>query len=370
MTRILGLIICVVAVVSVMALFSTAGIAQSSYTLVSDWPAMPAGSFFGQADAYPDQETRNAQRAAQQAQGGGGSRPERPTEGPRYGTGVSGIAIDDHDRIYIFNRGIQTVMVFDHTGNFLMAGGETDQGGDPIAGGWLHSGEVDWDGNVWVVERSNQRILKLSRDLSTVVMQLGTTGSRGNDENHFDEPSGVSFTREGNIIVTDGYGNNRVVLFTPEGKFIKQIGRGAGGPEDTGTGPSEWELPHQAAIDADDNVYIVDRENKRIQVFDNQLNYIREFANEGWNPWDIAISRKGDDGFGYIADHATEQAHKISLADGKILATWGSPGHGPGEFDWVHGMAVDTHGAVYAADTYGQRVQKFVPDDGSTSNQQ
>jgi sugar lactone lactonase YvrE len=105
----------------------------------------------------------------------------------------------------------------------------------------------------------------------------------------------------------------------------------------------------------------VDRENHRIQVFDPDLNYVREIAHPGWYPWDIAISRRGDDGFAYIADHAGERVHKMALADGAIVATWGVPGRGPGEFDWVHGMAVDTEGAVYAADTYGQRVQKFVP---------
>ncbi len=367
MPRISTFAVCLFVVIGL----SSAGVSQSTYTLVTNWPTMPTYIFFGRSEAWPDQPTRNMERSTRQGQGDGqpGQRPPRPTEGPRYGQGVSGIAIDDHDRIYVFNRGLQTVIVFDHAGNFLMAGGETDQKAAPIAGGWLHSGEVDWDGNVWVVERSNQRVVKLSRDLSTVVMQLGTTGERGNDETHFDEPSGISFTREGNILVTDGYGNNRVAMFSPDGTFIKQVGKGAGGPEDTGTGPSEWKLPHQAAVDAEDNVYVIDRENRRIQVFDNQLNYIRELANEGWNPWDIAISRKGNDGFGYIADHAGERVHKISLTDGVILSTWGGPGRGPGEFDWVHGMAVDSYGAVYAADTYGQRVQKFVPEKTTSSPQ-
>jgi DNA-binding beta-propeller fold protein YncE len=150
-------------------------------------------------------------------------------------------------------------------------------------------------------------------------------------------------------------------MFAKDGKFLKQVGKGAGGPADKGTSNGEWVLPHKLALDANDNMYIVDRENRRIQVFDRNLNYVRQFANEGWNPWDIGISRKGDDGFGYIADHAGERMHKISLKDGRILATWGKQGRGPGEFDWVHGVVVDSEGAVYAADTYGQRLQKFVP---------
>jgi DNA-binding beta-propeller fold protein YncE len=125
-------------------------------------------------------------------------------------------------------------------------------------------------------------------------------------------------------------------------------------------------LPHKLAVDADENLYIIDRENHRVQVFDKNLTYIRQFANEGWNPWDIGISRKGNDGFAFVADHALERVHKIQLKDGRILATWGKQGWGPGEFDWVHGVVVDSKGAVYAADTYGQRLQKFVPA-GSTS---
>ena len=199
----------------------------------------------------------------------------------------------------------------------------------------------------------NHRIIKFDPTLERALMQIGVTGEPGNDATRLNSPSGILFTREGNIVVTDGYGNNRVVLYGPDGTFIKQVGRGRGGPDDKGAGPGEWDLPHQGAVDADDNLYLVDRENRRIQVFDNRLNYVREFANEGWNPWDIAISRRGDDGFAYIADHAGERVHKIALDDGRILATWGEPGRGPGQFDWVHGMAVDTQGAVYAADTYG-----------------
>ena len=337
------------------------------FTLVSAWPNVPDGMFFGTQEGFPDQAARDQAAAERRAQAAGQppAQPAAPDGAPEappvFGSGVSGIAIDDDDRIYVFNRGVQTVLVFDRDGKFIKGGGEKDATGQAIAGGWLHSGEVDWEGNVWVVERDNQRILKLAPSLDRVLLQLGTAGERGNDATHFDQPSGISILRSGNLVVTDGYGNNRIVLFAPDGALIKQVGLRAGGPEDRGTGPGEFHLPHQAAVDAADNVYVVDRENHRIQIFDKDLNYLREFAHAGWNPWDIAISRKGDDGFAYIADHAGERVHKIALADGKVLATWGQPGRGPGEFDWVHGMAVDSRGAVYAADTYGQRIQKFVP---------
>ena len=121
------------------------------------------------------------------------------------------------------------------------------------------------------------------------------------------------------------------------------------------------------AVDAQENLYIIDREGHRVQVFDKNLSYLREINVPGWNPWDIGISRKGDDGFAFIADHALERVHKLSLKDGKLAATWGKQGWGPGEFDWVHGIVVDSKGAVYAGDTYGQRLQKFVPPGVSSS---
>ena len=355
---------------ALVALVAPSGQARSQqYQLVPNWPILPSGMFLGTQAGYPTPQAREeaaARRREAMAQMPGGQQAQQP-QGPVdpqanvYGTGISGIAIDDQDQIYFFNRGAMPIMVFDRDGRFVRGGGQKDAHGNPVMGAWLHSGEVDWQGNVWLVERSNQRILKFDPSLQRVIMQLGTTGIVGNSPNHFNEPSGISVLRNGNLIVTDGYGNNRVVMYTPDGTFIKQVALGDGGPDAKGSGPGQWNLPHQAAVDAADNLYIVDRENKRIQVFDENLNYVREFANPGWNPWDIAISRKGDDGFAYIADHATEQVHKIQLSDGKILATWGKQGQGPGEFDWVHGMAVDTRGAVYAADTYGQRVQKFIP---------
>jgi len=330
---------------------------DGGYRLVSNWPTLPSGLYFGLKEAPPPPAEREAQAAARRARGGtpaggGGTQAPQP--------GISGIAIDTQDHIYVFNRGPKPVMVFDRDGKLILSGADQEINGKPLNPSWLHSGGVDWEGNVYVIERDAHRIVKLSPKLDTFLMQLGTTGVKGTDATHLDLPSGIAILRNGNIIVTDGYGNNRVLLFSKDGKLLKQVGKGSGGPQDKGKGPGEWDLPHKLAVDADENLYIIDREGKRVQVFDRNLTYRREFANAGWNPWDIGISRKGTDGIAFIADHAGERVHKIQLSDGKILATWGRQGLGPGEFDWVHGVVIDSQGAVYAADTYGQRLQKFV----------
>ena len=336
---------------------------DGGYRLVPNWPTLPAGMFFGLKDAPPPPAEREAQAAARRAMGGQRA-AGTPNAGPTNQPGISGLAIDQQDRIYVFNRGPKPVMVFDTAGKLLMAGGDLEYNGKTINKDWEHSGAVDWEGNVYIVERDAHRIVKVTPKMDKFLLQLGTTMEKGNDATHLDLPSGIAVLKSGNIVVTDGYGNNRVILFDKTGKFIKQVGKGAGGPADKGTGPGEWVLPHKLAVDAQENLYIIDRENKRLQVFDKDLNYIREIKNE-WNPWDVHISRKGTDGVGFIADHLLERVHKFSLADGKILATWGSQGLGPGQFDWVHGIVVDSQGAVYAADTYGQRLQKFVPASGS-----
>jgi tripartite motif-containing protein 71 len=353
---------------SVLVAGSRAVHAQSDggYRLVANWPKLPAGTYFGLKDAPPPPAEREAEAAARRARGGTGGGRSQNAGGPQNQPGISGLAIDAQDRIYVFNRGVKPVMVFDRDGNLVLAGGDQEINGKTINPSWQHSGGVDWDGNVYVIERDAHRIVKLSPKLDRFLLQIGITGEKGTDASHLNLPSGIAILRNGNIVVTDGYGNNRVVMYDKNGKFIKQVAKGAGGPDDKGTGAGEWNLPHKLAVDADENLYIIDREGHRVEVFDKNLTYIRDIRND-WNPWDIGISRKGRDGFAFIADHKEERVHKIQLKDGRILATWGRQGRGPGEFDWVHGVVVDSKGAVYAADTYGQRIQKFVPAPGAST---
>jgi hypothetical protein len=147
----------------------------------------------------------------------------------------------------------------------VMAGADQPINGKTINPSWQHSGAVDWEGNVYIIERDAHRIVKLSPKMDTFLLQIGTTGEKGNDGTHLDLPSGIAVLKSGNIVVTDGYGNNRVALFGKDGTFIKQVAKGAGGFDDKGTGAGEWILPHKLAVDADENLYIIDRENKRLR---------------------------------------------------------------------------------------------------------
>jgi hypothetical protein len=358
----------VAALVTVSAQAPVSAPTDGGYKLVPNWPTLPADLYFGMKTPPPPPAERDAQAAARRATGGGGGGGNANPNGPANQPGISGLAIDQRDRIYVFNRGVKPVMIFNTDGKMVAAGADQEINGKKINKDWQHSGGVDWDGNIYIIERDAHRIVKVNATMDKFLLQLGVTNEKGNDATHLNLPSGIAILHNGNMIVTDGYGNNRVILYDKTGKFIKQVGKGAGGPTDKGTGIGEWNLPHKLAVDAQENLYIIDREGHRVQVFDKDLNYQREIKVEGWNPWDINISRKGDDGIAWIADHALERVHKLSLKDGKLLATWGKQGWGPNEFDWVHGIVVDSKGAVYAADTYGQRIQKFVPT-ARTTNQ-
>jgi len=206
---------------------------DGGYRLVPNWPKLPAGMYFGLKDAPPPPAERDAQAAARRARGGapsGGGGQSMQNGGPTNQPGISGLAIDRQDHIYVFNRGVKPVMVFDREGNLILAGADQEINGKAINPSWQHSGGVDWEGNVYVIERDAHRIVKLSPKLDTFLMQLGTTNVKGNDATHFNLPSGIGILQNGNIIVTEGYGNNLVVLFDKSGKFIKQVGKGAGGP--------------------------------------------------------------------------------------------------------------------------------------------
>src|SRR5438093_609018 len=205
---------------------------DGGYRVVPNWPKLPAGMYFGLKEPPPPPAEREAQAAARRARGGGSGGSAQGAAGgggPTNQPGISGLAIDAQDHIYAFNRGVKPVMIFDRDGNLILAGADQEINGKKINPSWQHSGGVDWDGNVYVIERDAHRIVKLSPKLDKFLLQLGTTNEKGNDATHLNLPSGIAILHNGNMVVTDGYGNNRVILFDKTGKFIKQVGKGAGG---------------------------------------------------------------------------------------------------------------------------------------------
>ena len=139
---------------------------DGGYKLVPSWPKLPAGTYFGLKDIPPPPAERDAQAAARRASGRGtGGGGNAAAGGPTNQPGISGLAIDQHDRIYVFNRGVKPVMVFDTDGNLVLSGADQVINGKTINPSWQHSGGVDWDGNVYVIERDAHRIVELGTQL-------------------------------------------------------------------------------------------------------------------------------------------------------------------------------------------------------------
>jgi len=179
-----------------------------------------------------------------------------------------------------------------------------------------------------------------------------TPGPRGlRDENIllFNRPTDVAFAPNGDIYVTDGYGNSRVVKFTGSGRFVRAWGT-------KGKGKGQFDTPHSIAVDRQGRVYVADRENYRIQIFNPEGEFLQEWTNVG-APWGLYLTPEQ---ILYMADGYNNRVLKLDL-EGKLLGSFGAPGKLPGQFSYVHNISVGPDGAVYPAEILNWRPQKFLP---------
>jgi sugar lactone lactonase YvrE len=144
--------------------------------------------------------------------------------------------------------------------------------------------------------------------------------------------------------------NSRVVKFNREGQYLTHWGR-------KGTGDGEFNLVHDVCLDSRGRVYIADRTNARVQIFDAEGRFLGKWTDAG-APWGLYYVARED--AIYMADGTNNRVVKLNL-DGKVLGVLGSFGKTPGKFDFAHNIAVDSTGAIYVAEIKNWRVQKFVP---------
>src|ERR1043165_5406359 len=162
---------------------------DGGYKLVPNRPTLPPDLFFGMKTPPPPPAEREAQAAARRATGGGGGGGGNNAGGPTNQPGISGLAIDKNDHIYVFNRGVKPVMIFNTDGKMIAAGADQEINGKTINKDWQHSGGVDWDGNVYIIERDAHRIVKLNPTMDKFLLQLGVTNEKGTDATHLNLPS-------------------------------------------------------------------------------------------------------------------------------------------------------------------------------------
>lgn len=259
---------------------------------------------------------------------------------------VAGVALNSKGHILVFHRGSRPLVEFDSSGKFVRTLGD---GLFKSA----HGLRIDPNDNIWITDIGSHLVLKLNSE-GRVLMVLGKVDWAGDFSEPryglplFNMPTDVAFGPAGDIFVSDGYGNSRVMKFDKDGRFIKIWGK-------KGKAPGEFDLPHAIAVDNKGLVYVGDRENQRIQIFDSDGKFIKEWANVGY-PYGITIT---PDQSLYVADGKNERLLKMNL-NGEILGALGEPGKGIGQFGWAHSIAVSPAGEIYVAEILNWRVQKFV----------
>jgi DNA-binding beta-propeller fold protein YncE len=273
---------------------------------------------------------------------------------------MAGITVDKQDQIYIFTRSQPTVQVYKTDGTLVRAWYMEDSSGS-------HFIRVGPEGNIWTANIAEHVVRKYS-PRGKLLLTLGELGIAGSDEGHFDRPTDMAILPAGDIFVSDGYGNRRVVHFDAKGDYVNQWGQ-------EGDGPGRFALPHAIVADSHKRLYVADRENARIQVFDAQGKLLAVW-DDVITPWGLHMTKKDElwvcgssvvkdeNGKCIVLPPPDEILVKLDL-EGKILSrvnlekTSTPPGK-PGELDWVHAIAFDSKGNLYLGDIQGRRAQKFI----------
>ena len=245
---------------------------------------------------------------------------------------ISSIAVDARGRVYAYQRAEPPVVVFDPDGRVHATWGE-DQVADP------HGLTVAPDGRVLLVDRDAHQVLVFTADGE----QVGAIGTRHSPrfQAPFNHPTGVAVAPDGEIYVSDGYGNSVVHRFAADGTHRATWGR-------PGSGPGEFTTPHAVAVDGRDRVLVVDRENNRVQLFDREGTYLDEWG-DLYHPMDIFVDDRG-------MTFVTDQTPRISLfaPDGELV------GRCRAVWNIAHGIAGNAAGDLYLAEMQPSRITRLM----------
>jgi DNA-binding beta-propeller fold protein YncE len=279
-----------------------------SYTVDASWPQMPKGYNFGEC---------------------------------------SGVDVDQKGNVWVFNRGHWPVIEFDRRGKLMQA---WSQDSFPVKS--AHGLRVGPDGNLWLVDVEGHVVFKMSTE-GRVLMVMGnrqTVAGNNDARDAFNRPTNVAFRANGNFYVSDGYVNSRVVEFTPDGYYVRHWGR-------KGTGDGEFNLVHDVQVDSRGRVYVGDRLNERVQVFDADGRFLAKWTGIG-SPWGLYYAPKEEAIF--MCDGRYDRILKLNL-EGQVLGVLSEYGKAAGKLDYAHSIAVDPEdGALYTAEIKTWRVQKWV----------
>jgi len=224
----------------------------------------------------------------------------------------------------------------------------------------------DPEKHVWLVDDHMHAIYKFTNDGKQLLQTIGTPEAPGADATHFNRPTFMAWMPDGSFYVADGYNGTRVAKFDKDGKFLLAFGeRGSGsGDEGEESRPGYMNNVHGVAVDVETRrVFVNDRANHRIQIFDENGKYLSEWK-IAVRPSSLHLIQIGQDRTLVTFDRNTHKMLKYDL-DGRLLYSWGTVGDFPGTLWGVHGISTDQEGNLYVAEVDAGRFQKFVPRPGA-----
>jgi DNA-binding beta-propeller fold protein YncE len=313
---------------------------------------------------------------------------------------VAGVAVNSKGHIFVFSRGNSTgpayaasaaqLLEFDGNGKFIR-----EIGHNLYAWSFAHTVRVDKQDNIWVTDKGSDVVVKFDPQ-GRVAMVLGRKQEASDEDTgpvkhpkppappeigRFRQVTDVAWDPAGNAYISDGYINSRVAKVDANGRWLKSVG-------EPGHGPGQFVQPHSIAADAQGNIYVADRGNRRIQVMDGEGNILREFKIDvpfdpriqpligpvpdvekmeaaGANltqtpgaPWALCIT-PGPRQVLYASDAYPGRIYKLSL-DGKVLGVLGEAGRQLKQFGWIHEIACPSENVLYVAELLNWRVQKLI----------
>jgi DNA-binding beta-propeller fold protein YncE len=255
-------------------------------------------------------------------------------------------AFDANDRLYIADL-TDRIQVFDRQGHYLRGWRTPEFNVDGPSGL-----TIDRRGRLLVADTHFYRVLVYS-PAGQLLFQIGD-GVQGDTPGRFGYPTDVVIDGAGNFYVAEYGENDRIQVFSPEGKWLRQWGG-------HGAAPGEFLRPRALAIDDDDRIYVADSCNHRIQVFDTTGKLLKMWGTRGTGPGQMSYPY--DLAFGpgrslYVCEYGNHRVQKFTL-DGAPMGCWGRSGRGPGELFNPWALAVDGQGAVSVIDSNNHRVQRF-----------
>ena len=315
------------------------------YRSIESWAKMPEGRIWGSTSAVDVDRDGTSVWVAERCGAQGFIPPSQMKEGEPFNCDGSKLA---------------PILKFDATGKLVKSFGE-----ELLV--FPHGLHVDRDGNVWVVDGASrgpkgQQVFKFSPD-GRVLLRLGKPGVAGSGPDEFSAPSAVVTAPNGDIFVADGHGGNtnaRIVKFAKDGKLIKTWGK-------KGSAPGELDIPHTIAMDSQGRLFVGDRNNNRIQIFDQEGNFIAEWKQFS-RPSGVFIDKND---VIYVADSESESVRNSnpgwkrgirvgSARTGAVTALIPDPVEKITGTSAAEGVAADAAGNIFGAEVGPKRINKYV----------